>query len=37
MASSLEDFKNTKRELKGKLKDMDTLLESIKETHEFSK
>jgi hypothetical protein len=37
MASSLEEFKSTKRELKSKLKEMDGLLESINESHEFSK
>ena len=37
MSDSLEDFKNTKRTLKGKFKDLDDLLERIEDTQDFSK
>ena len=37
MADSLEDFKTTKRQLKIKYNEFDEILETIDNTHEFSK
>jgi hypothetical protein len=37
MASSLEVFKNNKRELKVKLGEISELINTIDDTHEFSK
>lgn len=35
--STLEDFKKTKRELKGKIASIDGLLSQVDDTHDFSK